>query len=123
CVPVGNYSLLVESRAHPRVVTKDVRIGDPAAPPELQVRLARGAHLTGRVSWEGELPPGEIHVVAKPEAADVVAVNRHCGRDGAFDIAGLAPGRWRLTARLSETGQAPVMTSRPLDLVLEAGKD
>jgi hypothetical protein len=121
-VPAGTYSLLVESRRHQRTVTPGVKIGGPAAPAELKVRLRPGARLAGRVTWAGELPAGAIHVVAKPEAPGAVAIDRLCSRDGSFDLAGLASGNWRITARLQEVGRAPTMTSRPVDLVLEAGQ-
>ena len=120
-VPVGTYRVQVEAAGFPKQESADVKISDAASPSELRVELGRGARLVGRVKHEGARLPGTIYLRLHSDSKKSTSRRVPCGDDGAFDVDGLAPGSWRVSAELQETGRPSVMTTRPEHVVLAAG--
>jgi hypothetical protein len=89
---------------------------------------AQPARVAGRVvAKEGGAPiPGAL-VVAEPErffgGAGVAIAQTTSGGDGAFDLAGLDPGRYRITARAEgrAAGAARRVEAGARDVVIELG--
>ena len=98
-------------------VTHDVRV--PTAPPHLRLSLVRGAAtpaIAGRVTG----PAGAVvHVLASGPEADAFDGVRAAlasvptGADGAFAIAGLPPGRYRLVAEAEGFARTAVNVTAP----------
>lgn len=80
----------------------EVEVGGPVS--GVEVRMAPGAAIVGRVRGVEAAEIARLHVAASPGDGGGMTFSGAVDYEGGFRIEGLAPGRWRVMALLGEGG-------------------
>lgn len=109
-IPDGVYQLRAGSRDH-LLMTEPDEVSVAAREIEgLEVRLGRGATITGRILGAAEEDLSNLHLVAHPQGGGEVARGGFVA-SGVYRFPPLIPGSWRVTAMLP-SGRSASRTAR-----------
>ncbi len=108
-VPAGTWDVEASAPGYERSRAGAVTLEEGGQATGVEVRLRRGATLSGRVTEEGSgRPVADAEVNAEPQGGeprfrfgDDEAGGARTGPDGRFELAGLAPGSYSVSAHAS----------------------